>query len=1102
MDLDAKRFRWDGEITASKFKGDGSGLTGIVANDIGSLVQNYGNDRILTNDGTAYGIVAENDFQFNPTAGLKILDKLNISGTGDLEIRNITASSISASGYLYMKDDDGTTLDVVVRESTGQLRTRPSTDLGFGTVTGTGVANRVTYWSSTTGLTSDDGFTWNATDNDLNVDGNIILGQYLKHDGDTNTFMGFSSTDQIVLATDALSRIHIGSDGDVSIGEGFQTGNATLSVKGDLKVYDTAGNEGIRLLVEDNKEGLAGQHGGDANGINRIQILFDWADDSGNSDKGGIFHEAKSSADEGATLRLSPGNDSQDKDYVSISGHDEDEKIILATSGKAFFSDKVIIGRQGTISSTESNLEASGIGESKGILTLSNVLDDTLPHIKLDTGGTNAKIEGPDNQSIIFTIKDNGSADDLVVRNNDSDEILIVKAQNKRVGINESDPSEALEVNGDILVSSDGTNILVLNDEPTSDPDKGHIEFLGADFLITSKGNIQFQLDSDDNNTSINNTFDIRRQGEGYDEGDSMFNFRSDGRLQIYKRDTGATQCGIKFINTLTDAYQGYDGPDIKWYNDTTACWTLGPDNYDNGSSRRQILRLMSHNDGDANQYMQFFALHQTGMMITDGSWYPTMMDTGDIDDLDLGSYNSPTEGYLGGLNSTRQYIHQHGNRYLTYNGTSYGGPSDTWPATSDDPHCVDIHIRKNTAACIVLECDLGGDVGGGDGDEDATPSIIMSSDGGGGKASFSLAARSGYTGHGAKVFGLGSNTLAIGQYYAHTEMHGGIDFFVHPGSDNSGGNTPFVAMKIDPNWGTLVLTADTRHGDEFGGQSESRYNTFFDGGEGAYARLPCNNDNAPDDKTTPPLLVMRMPCQIDEDNEYEAPGIRIFDNDSPNYWEQGYGHSNNFTFCWYNASNDTSYRRGYLDNDYDISNITFTGQHLSKPNNGNTEDYADKIGYIVISSGDYLNVNGNVIDTKVTINEAVPKVDLSNKEKDKRVFGVISEAEDPNNLNREFKSGVWNSVVNKNDDNRLWINSLGEGAIMVSDYSGNLENGDYITTSPIEGIGMKQDDDLLHNYTVAKITQDCDFSSDYSTIVYNGATYKYKLVGCTYHCG
>ena len=72
----------------------------------------------------------------------------------------------------------------------------------------------------------------------------------------------------------------------------------------------------------------------------------------------------------------------------------------------------------------------------------------------------------------------------------------------------------------------------------------------------------------------------------------------------------------------------------------------------------------------------------------------------------------------------------------------------------------------------------------------------------------------------------------------------------------------------------------------------------------------------------------------------------------------------------------------------------------------------------------------------------------------------------------------------------------------MVSNYNGNLENGDYITTSPLEGLGMKQDDDLLHNYTVAKITQDEDFSVGTTNITHNGQIYKIKLVGCTYHCG
>ena len=36
--------------------------------------------------------------------------------------------------------------------------------------------------------------------------------------------------------------------------------------------------------------------------------------------------------------------------------------------------------------------------------------------------------------------------------------------------------------------------------------------------------------------------------------------------------------------------------------------------------------------------------------------------------------------------------------------------------------------------------------------------------------------------------------------------------------------------------------------------------------------------------------------------------------------------------------------------------------------------------------------------------------------------------------------------------------------------------NGDYITTSNVAGYGKKQASDSLKNYTVAKITMDCDF--------------------------
>jgi len=45
-----------------------------------------------------------------------------------------------------------------------------------------------------------------------------------------------------------------------------------------------------------------------------------------------------------------------------------------------------------------------------------------------------------------------------------------------------------------------------------------------------------------------------------------------------------------------------------------------------------------------------------------------------------------------------------------------------------------------------------------------------------------------------------------------------------------------------------------------------------------------------------------------------------------------------------------------------------------------------------------------------------------------------------------------------------------------VTDINGSLESGDYITTSNVAGYGQKQDSEFLANYTVAKITMDCDF--------------------------
>jgi hypothetical protein len=188
---------------------------------------------------------------------------------------------------------------------------------------------------------------------------------------------------------------------------------------------------------------------------------------------------------------------------------------------------------------------------------------------------------------------------------------------------------------------------------------------------------------------------------------------------------------------------------------------------------------------------------------------------------------------------------------------------------------------------------------------------------------------------------------------------------------------------------------------------------------------------------------------------------------------------------------------------------LNFTGQHkvLSNASSLLNESY---IGLIVSSCGQYDNIE-SVIDERnnITIDESLPIVKLSEKRQDKTVFGVISNFEDSNINERIYKIGSLNLHSQKESpkDNRLIINSLGEGAIWVTNVNGSLENGDYITSCEIPGYGMKQDSEGLMNYTVAKITCDCDFNLD-SKIYYceefewEGETYRKAFVGCTYHCG
>ena len=192
------------------------------------------------------------------------------------------------------------------------------------------------------------------------------------------------------------------------------------------------------------------------------------------------------------------------------------------------------------------------------------------------------------------------------------------------------------------------------------------------------------------------------------------------------------------------------------------------------------------------------------------------------------------------------------------------------------------------------------------------------------------------------------------------------------------------------------------------------------------------------------------------------------------NWWDLGTSTNTdpNFVFSYRGGA------QGYLNHGAGNSQLNFTGQHRTFIKDTPFTEAENLEGLIVSADQNkYIKMSGGIEagSNAITVNESLPLVSLSVTTKDKKCFGVISTSEDPEKREEEY--GNWVSVSEKEKgDTRVYINSVGEGAIWVTNINGPLESGDYITTSTVKGYGQKQDDDILHNYTVAKITMDCDF--------------------------
>lgn len=221
------------------------------------------------------------------------------------------------------------------------------------------------------------------------------------------------------------------------------------------------------------------------------------------------------------------------------------------------------------------------------------------------------------------------------------------------------------------------------------------------------------------------------------------------------------------------------------------------------------------------------------------------------------------------------------------------------------------------------------------------------------------------------------------------------------------------------------------------------------------------------------------------------------------------YGGCYQDNLIWY-ARFGSYYYKYYL-----LSNATnfFTGQHKTQPDNDDIKKNLDNYVGKIMSSNDtgYTShdINGNKImgADAIYITEALPNCSLSCIDNDPCAFGIVTNAPNgvkPDNLNflhdsnDMFQNGLHSSVR---------VNSLGEGAMWVSNINGAIRNGDWITSSRIPGVGKRQDDIFMHNYTVAKATMSCDFdlsSEKYEskTVDFEGQTYIMAYIGVTYHCG
>ena len=234
---------------------------------------------------------------------------------------------------------------------------------------------------------------------------------------------------------------------------------------------------------------------------------------------------------------------------------------------------------------------------------------------------------------------------------------------------------------------------------------------------------------------------------------------------------------------------------------------------------------------------------------------------------------------------------------------------------------------------------------------------------------------------------------------------------------------------------------------------------------------------NGPSSGGTYPIAIVPTSNDIYFTADKYAGGALSIHNDGDNQYRYG--------LVIKAGTDDGECRRGirFMDGDGDsevgyinwsggtVTYATFTGAHEAS-----VEPSAYTAGQNAFAYGTIVKiVSTSTGDKPKQVNYVVAPTTTAN---DKAVIGVYSENMDPDE-------------VEGSNDHQVF--ALGDGHVLVCNEGGNIEIGDFICSSNTEGHGMKQNDDLMHSYTVAKATEAVDWSSE------SGTT---KLIACTYHAG